>query len=88
VLGQRNGHRVMREPARTSRLDLGLLREILDVGLMASDVSRIKLEKLVTENYSAQAAIRDVSAITTLVVEQTLLAKAHVPIIEHCDKLY
>lgn len=74
--------------ARSAGLDLALLRDILDAGPMASDVSRIKLEKLVTEDHSAQAAVRDVGTIARLIAEQARLAQAHAPIIEDCVKLY
>ncbi len=41
-------------------VDMSLLRSVLDAGPMASDVSRMKLGKLVDGEFSVQASIRDV----------------------------
>jgi 3-hydroxyisobutyrate dehydrogenase len=46
--------------AARHQLDLGAFRDVLDSGPMASAVSKIKLEKLVSNDYSVQAAVRDV----------------------------
>lgn len=74
--------------ARAAGLDLATLRQVLDAGPMASAVSRGKLEKLVSSDFSAQAAIRDVRAIAQLVSSQCAAAAAAAPLIGHCAALY
>lgn len=74
--------------ARAAGVDLEILRQVLDAGPMASAVSRGKLEKLVRGDFSAQAAIRDVSTIAQLVSAQCTAAAAEAPLIEHCVALY
>ncbi len=46
--------------ARKLGVDWSLLKSVLDAGPMASDVSRLKLEKLLNDDFSVQASIRDV----------------------------
>lgn len=74
--------------ARAAGVDLALLRDVLDAGPMASDVSRSKLDKLVRDEFSAQAAIRDVEGITRLVWQQCVDAGAGAPLIRECVELY
>lgn len=74
--------------ARAAGVDLELLQQVLDAGPMASDVSRIKLAKLVHADFSPQAAIRDVGTIAQLVLDQVAAAGADTPLIRHCVDLY
>jgi 3-hydroxyisobutyrate dehydrogenase len=74
--------------ARAAQIDLHLLQRILDAGPMASTVSRIKLAKLVNEDHTPQAAIRDVRTIARLVAEQCADAGAATPIIDLCAAAY
>ncbi len=74
--------------ARAMGIDLTLLREVIDAGPMASDVSRIKLEKLVNADFSAQAAIHDVRTIAELVAEQAQGAGSQPGLMQHCVELY
>ena len=74
--------------ARANGIDPILLREILDAGPMASEVSRGKLAKLVSGDHVAQAAIRDVRTIAQLVAEQARSAGIDAPLIAHCAALY
>lgn len=74
--------------AHAAGVDLDTLRQVLDAGPMASAVSRAKLGKLLAADFSAQAAIRDVSTITQLVAAQCRQAGAAAPLIEHCVALY
>lgn len=74
--------------ARACGVDLELLQQVLDAGPMASDVSRIKLAKLVQDDFSPQAAIRDVGTIARLVFDQVSAAGADTPLIRHCVELY
>lgn len=74
--------------ANAAGVDLQLLQQVLDAGPMASDVSRIKLAKLVHADFSPQAAIRDVGTIAQLVLDQVSAAGADTPLIRHCVDLY
>lgn len=74
--------------ARGARVDLQTLRQVLDAGPMASIVSRTKLDKLVSRDFSPQAAIRDVSTITELVLGQCEGSGQDTPLIRQCALLY
>ncbi len=74
--------------ARHAGVDLDLLRQVLDAGPMASAVSRTKLDKLVRGDFSAQAAIRDVSTIAGLVLHQSEGERRDTPLIRQCAGLY
>lgn len=55
--------------AEQTGVDLGLLSESLGVGPMSSEVMRIKLDKLVRDDHSPQATIRDVRYNADLVLD-------------------
>jgi 3-hydroxyisobutyrate dehydrogenase len=75
--------------ARTAGLDLALLQRILDIGPMASEVSKAKLARLVADDDAAtDAAIRDVRTIARLVADQARDSHAAAPIIDHCVDLF
>lgn len=74
--------------ARAAGVDLNTLQEVLDAGPMASVVSRTKLDKLVREEFSPQAAIRDVATIAELVFDQCEHAGVDAPLIGRCVELY
>jgi len=74
--------------ARAAGVDLALLRDVLDAGPMASEVSRSKLDKLVREDFAAQAAIGDVATIARLVAQQCAQAGADAPLMRQCVALY
>lgn len=74
--------------ARGAHVDLQTLRQVLDAGPMASIVSRTKLDKLVSRDFSPQAAIRDVSTITELVLGQCEGSGQDTPLIRQCALLY
>jgi 3-hydroxyisobutyrate dehydrogenase len=74
--------------AEASDVDLELLQQVLDAGPMASAVSRAKLRKLVTREFSAEAAIGDVAQIATLVRDQARAAQIDVPLIESTARLF
>lgn len=69
-------------------VDLDQLRDVLDAGPMASEVSRAKLARLVDGDYRAQAAIVDVAEIARLVVDQARHSGAHLPLMEHAAGLF
>ena len=74
--------------ARGAHVDLQTLRQVLDAGPMASMVSRTKLDKLVRRDFSPQAAIRDVSTITDLILGQCEGSGQDAPLIRQCALLY
>lgn len=74
--------------ASHAQVDLHILHQVLDTGPMASTVSRAKLDKLVREEFSPQAAIGDVSTIAELVLAQCEDAGTETPLIRHCAALY
>lgn len=74
--------------ARASGVDLAVLRDVLDAGPMASDVSRTKLDKLVRDDFTPQAAIRDVTTIARLVFAQATSVGANAPLLRRCVDLF
>jgi len=74
--------------AAAAGVDLALLRQVLDAGPMASDVSRAKLEKLVQADFAPQAAIVDVAHIAQLVMDQTVRAGAYAPLMKCSAELF
>ncbi|HEY6941615.1 NAD(P)-dependent oxidoreductase [Dokdonella sp.] len=74
--------------ARAAGVDAALLRDVLDAGPMASEVSRIKLGKLVAADFTPQAAVRDVATIADLVTAQAETAGVDAPLIRACASLY
>jgi 3-hydroxyisobutyrate dehydrogenase len=74
--------------ARRQGLDLEVLRGVLDAGQMASGISRVKLPKLINEEFGVQAAIADVLKNNRLVVEAARDAAARTPLLDACLELY
>ena len=74
--------------AAKAGLDLHQFRAILDAGPMASSVSKGKLEKLVTEDLTAQAAVSDVLMNARLALAESRRASASAPLLEQCERLY
>jgi 3-hydroxyisobutyrate dehydrogenase len=69
-------------------LDMARLRSVLDAGPMASDVSRVKLAKLVRRDFTAQAAIPDVLKNNRLVAAAARAAGIASPLLDVCHALY
>ncbi len=69
-------------------LDMGRFAAIVNVGPMASDVSRIKMEKLTQRDFSRQAGISDVLKNNRLVVEAARTAGIASPLMDTCLSLY
>ena len=65
-----------------------LLKSVLDAGPMASDVSRMKLEKLVDNNFSIQASIRDVLMNCRLVADAAQGAGFEAPLLTQSMRLF
>jgi 3-hydroxyisobutyrate dehydrogenase len=69
-------------------LDLGQLVTILDLGPMASDVSRVKGPKLMGREFSVQAAISNVLENNRLIAEAAREAGIASPLLDVCHALY
>ncbi|MFI6512191.1 NAD(P)-dependent oxidoreductase [Streptosporangium sp. NPDC050855] len=69
-------------------LDLERLREVLDSGQMASDISRIKLGKLIGQDFAPQAAIADVLKNNRLIAEAARKADVASPLLDVCHALF
>jgi 3-hydroxyisobutyrate dehydrogenase len=69
-------------------LDLGTLVEVLDKGPMASKVSRAKTAKLLTDDFDAQAAARDVLTNNELIAAAARAAGVASPLLDVCLALF
>ena len=74
--------------AERNGLDLEAFQSVLDAGPMASDVSRIKLAKLLARDFDVQASIADVHYNSRLVAAQADRAGIAVPLLELCRSLF
>ena len=74
--------------AERQGLDVALFADILSVGPMASDVSRIKAAKMVDGDFTRQASITDVLKNNRLVVEAARDAAVASPLLDVCYALY
>ena len=74
--------------AQRHGLDLDRFREVLDAGPMASAVSRVKAEKLVNRDFTAQASIRDVLMNNRLVTDAARAAGIASPLLDVCHQLF
>ncbi|SFI68510.1 3-hydroxyisobutyrate dehydrogenase [Celeribacter neptunius] len=69
-------------------LDMDRFADILNAGPMASDVSRMKIDKLRSRDFRRQAGISDVLKNSRLVVEAAKAAGTAHPLMEICVGLY
>ena len=76
------------QAAAQAGVDLKVFRDVLDAGPMASTVSRTKLQKILEEDFSPQAAIRDVADIAALVQDQAKEANVDNPLIGVAARMY
>jgi 3-hydroxyisobutyrate dehydrogenase len=74
--------------AQAHGLDLGSLATVLNQGQMASDISRLKIAKLVERDFAPHAAIADVAKNGRLITEAARAAGAATPLLAACDALY
>jgi 3-hydroxyisobutyrate dehydrogenase len=74
--------------AERQGLDVALFADVLNVGPMASDVSRIKTAKMVDRDFTRQASITDVLKNNRLVVEAAREAGIASPLLDACFALY
>jgi 3-hydroxyisobutyrate dehydrogenase len=69
-------------------VDLDQLMAVLNAGPMASDVSRVKLPKLVGQDFEVQAGISDVLMNNRLIAEAARQAGIASPLLDACHALY
>jgi 3-hydroxyisobutyrate dehydrogenase len=69
-------------------LDLGLLRDVLDAGPMASFVSKQKAAMTVAGDFPVQAAIADVHYNSKLVTDQARQQGIASPLLDVCEELF
>ncbi|GHF14808.1 2-hydroxy-3-oxopropionate reductase [Amycolatopsis deserti] len=74
--------------AERQGLDLARFVEVLNAGPMASDVSRVKVAKLVARDFEVQAAVADVLKNNQLVAEAARAAGLASPLLDVCHRLY
>ncbi|HLT64125.1 MAG TPA: NAD-binding protein [Pseudohongiella sp.] len=74
--------------ARSKGLNVRDFVSLLDISQMASDISRIKSKKFVENDFSRQAAIRDVLENCSLIVEEAAASGVSTPLMNHCHALY
>jgi 3-hydroxyisobutyrate dehydrogenase len=74
--------------ARATGLDLQAWASVVNASQMASDISRIKVEKLLGGDLSAQAAIANVLETNRLVSEAAEQSGVAVPLMNACLSLY
>ncbi|GAB2905128.1 NAD(P)-dependent oxidoreductase [Streptomyces mayteni] len=69
-------------------LDLGTFRAALDAGQLASDLSRVKVPKLVEREFSVQAATADAFNSTRLIADAARAAGIATPLLDLASELY
>ncbi|KHJ63274.1 NAD(P)-dependent oxidoreductase, partial [Burkholderia glumae] len=74
--------------ARCYGLDMKQFQTVLDAGPMASAVSRVKIDKLVREDFEVQASIADVLKNNRLAAEAARNANLASPLLDTCFELY
>ena len=73
--------------AESNGVDLDVFRAVLDSGPMSSDVSRMKIAKLLAGDYAAQATIRDVRYNSRLILDQAHRTGTELPLLADCERL-
>lgn len=74
--------------AQQHGLDIEQFAAVLDAGPMASGVSRMKLSKLVSEDFALQAGITDVLKNNRLIAEAARKSQLASPLLDVCHALY
>ncbi|KAK4466868.1 hypothetical protein QBC42DRAFT_319027 [Cladorrhinum samala] len=74
--------------ARAQGLDLEAFSQVLSAGPMASPYSNIKLPKMLKQDWSAQAAVKDCYNSTLLIQSAARSVGAWTPITDLCGSLY
>ena len=74
--------------AERNGLDLETFQAAIDSGPMASDLTRVKIPKLVARDFSVQAATADAFNSTKLIVEAARAVGMASPVLDVCRTLY
>ncbi|KAJ6789443.1 hypothetical protein PWT90_00244 [Aphanocladium album] len=74
--------------ARAQGLDVNAFGQVLDAGPMASAYSKLKVAKMIAEDWSPQAAIADCYNLTELVQDAAGEVGAQTPLMTVCNALY
>ena len=74
--------------ARAQGLDIKAFGRVLDAGPMASAYSKLKVAKMIDQDWSAQAAIKDCYNLTQLIDSASDAVHAHSPLIHLSGLLY
>ncbi|XWW94157.1 hypothetical protein V2A60_002099 [Cordyceps javanica] len=74
--------------ARAQGLDVDAFGQVLDAGPMASAYSKLKVAKMIAEDWSPQAAIADCYNLTELVQDAAGEVGAQTPLMTVCNSLY
>jgi 3-hydroxyisobutyrate dehydrogenase len=74
--------------AERNGLDLETFQAAIDSGPMASDLTRVKIPKLVARDFSVQAATADAFNSTKLIVEAARAVSMASPVLDVCRTLY
>ncbi|GAP87645.2 putative gamma hydroxybutyrate dehydrogenase [Rosellinia necatrix] len=74
--------------ARAQGLDLGVLREVLNTGPMASAYSHIKISKIIDHDWSTQAAIKACYYSSDLICNAAEASGVRSPLAQLCRSMY
>jgi 3-hydroxyisobutyrate dehydrogenase len=74
--------------AESNGLDLKKFQAAIDSGPMASDLTRVKIPKLISRDFSVQAATADAFNSTKLIAEAARAAGMASPVLDLCRTLY
>lgn len=74
--------------AESNGLDLATFQAAIDSGPMASDLTRVKIPKLVARDFSVQAATADAFNSTKLIAQAARAAGVASPVLDLCRELY
>ncbi|MBN8949493.1 MULTISPECIES: NAD(P)-dependent oxidoreductase [unclassified Rhizobium] len=74
--------------AESNGLDLKTFQAAIDSGPMASDLTRVKIPKLVAQDFSVQAATADAFNSTKLIAEAARAVGMASPVLDLCRTLY
>jgi len=74
--------------AQAQDLDAEAFAQVLDAGPMASAYSKLKMDKMIKQDWTAQASIQDCFNSTELIKLASEQANVHSPLISLCNLLY
>jgi 3-hydroxyisobutyrate dehydrogenase len=73
--------------AEGNGVDPDVFRAVIDSGPMSSDVSRVKIAKLLADDFAPQATIRDVRYNSRLILDQARHTGTELPLLADCERL-